>query len=135
MHRFVVAASVLVLMFARGAVAQLDSAATIAKAEAILKGLQDGRFADVVAEFNPVMANAIPEGRLRDVWASLTDQFGAVKSVDERRSGELKGFRAAELILTFEKERLVQRVVFDSDGKIAGLAYQPASMALLPPTK
>ena len=65
----------------------------------------------------------------------MTDQFGAVKSVDERRSGELKGFRAAELILTFEKERLVQRVVFDSEGKLAGLAYQPASMALLPPTK
>ena len=77
------------------------------------------------------MEKAIPEERLRGVWEMLSAQFGAVKSIDERRSGELKGFRAVELILAFEKERVVQRVVFDGDGKIAGLAYQPASMAVL----
>ena len=112
-------------------IAQPDSA-MIGKAEAVLKNLQDGRYADVVKEFNPVMEKAIPEERLRAVWEMLSAQFGAVKSIDERRSGELKGFRAVELILAFEKERVVQRVVFDGDGKIAGLAYQPASMALLP---
>ena len=81
------------------------------------------------------MEKAIPEERLRGVWEMLSAQFGAVKSIDERRSGELKGFRAVELILAFEKERVVQRVVFDGDGKIAGLAYQPASMAVLPAAK
>jgi hypothetical protein len=39
------------------------------------------------------------------------------------------------LILTFEKERVVQRVVFENDGKVAGLVFQPVSMALLPPPK
>jgi len=39
------------------------------------------------------------------------------------------------LILTFEKERVVQRVVFDNDEKVAGLVYQPVSMAVLPPAK
>jgi hypothetical protein len=63
----------------------------------------------------------------------MRGQFGALKSIDERRTGELKGLRAAELILTFEHERVVQRAVFDNDGKVAGLLYQPASMALLPP--
>jgi hypothetical protein len=29
----------------------------------------------------------------------------------------------------------VQRVVFDNDGTVAGLVYQPVSMALLPPPK
>jgi Protein of unknown function (DUF3887) len=110
--------------------AQPDSA-NIGKAEAVLKNLQDGRYAEVVKEFNPAVEKAIPEERLRAVWEMLSAQFGAVKSIDERRSGELKGFRAVELILAFEKERVVQRVVFDGDGKIAGLAYQPASMAVL----
>jgi hypothetical protein len=32
-----------------------------------------------------VMAKAIPEERLRSVWQTLTEQFGAVKSIDERR--------------------------------------------------
>ena len=112
--------------------AQSDPAA-IGKAEAVLKNLQDGRFGDVVKDFNSVMEKAIPEARLRAVWEMLTAQFGALKSIDERRSGELKGFRAVELILSFERERVVQRVVFDADGKIAGLAYNPADMAALPP--
>ena len=135
MNRFCIATCVVVLLLGSGVVAQLDSAATIAKSEAILKNLQDGKLADVFREFNPVMAKAIPEEKLRSVWDTMSAQFGALKSIDERRSGELKGLRAAELILTFEKERVVQRVVFDNDGKVAGLVYQPVSMALLPPTK
>jgi hypothetical protein len=124
------------LLFVVGPIvfAQTDSA-TIGKAEAVLKNLQDGRYGEVVKEFNPVMEKAIPEERLRAVWEMLTAQFGSVKSIDERRSGELKGYPAVELILTFEGERVVQRVVFDGDGKIAGLAYQPANLAALPPPK
>lgn len=124
------------LLFVVGPIifAQTDSA-TIGKAEAVLKKLQDGRYGEVVKEFNPVMEKAIPEEKLRGVWEMLAAQFGAVKNIEERRSGELKGYRAVELILAFERERVVQRVVFDGDGKIAGLAYQPASMALLPSAK
>ena len=135
MNRFGISTCVAVLLLGSGVVAQLDSAATLAKSEAILKNLQDGKFADVFREFNPVMAKAIPDEKLRAVWDAMSAQFGVLKSIDERRSGELKGLRAAELILTFEKERVVQRVVFDNDGKVAGLVYQPASMALLPPAK
>ena len=124
----------LLLVFGSLVFAQSDSAA-IAKAEAILKSLQDGKFAEIVAQFDPTMAKAIPEERLRTVWQSLTEQFGAVKSIDERRSGELKGYRAVELILTFEREQVVQRMVLDGEGRIAGLAYQPASMAALPAAK
>jgi hypothetical protein len=108
---------------------------TIEKAEAVLKNLQDGRFAEVVSQFDPVMAKAIPEEKLRGVWETMATQFGAVKSIDERRTGEMKGYQAVELILTFEKERVVQRVVFGKDGRIAGLAFQPASMAMLPAAK
>ena len=114
--------------------ARPDSSA-IVKAEALLKNLQDGKFADVVNDFNSVMVKAIPEERLRAVWEMLTAQFGAVKSIDERRSGEIKGLRAVELILSFDRERVVQRIVFDADGKIAGLAYNPATMAVLPAAK
>jgi hypothetical protein len=77
----------------------------------------------------------MPEEKLRGVWEMLTAQLGAVKSIDERRSGEMKGYRAVELIVTFENAQVVQRAVFDGDGKIAGLAYQPASMATLPAAK
>jgi hypothetical protein len=107
----------------------------VARAETLLKNLQGGRYAEVVKEFNATMVQAIQEEKLRGVWEAMTAQFGAVKSIDERRSGELKGYRAVELILTFERERIVQRVVFDAEGKIAGLAYNPANMAMLPAAK
>ena len=92
------------LLFVIGTIvsAQTDSA-TIGKAEAVLKNLQDGRYAEVVKEFNPAMEKAIPEERLRAVWEMLTAQFGSVKSIDERRSGELKGYRAVELIAGLRK--------------------------------
>jgi hypothetical protein len=44
------------LVFGSIVFAQSDSAA-IAKAEAILKDLQNGRFAEIVAQFDPTMAN------------------------------------------------------------------------------
>ena len=122
------------LVLAPVVLAQSDSA-LIGRAEALLKNLQGGRYAEVVKEFNATMVQAIPEERLRAVWEMLSAQFGAVKSIEERRSGELKGLQAVELILAFERERVVQRVVFGADGNIAGLAYNPANMAMLPAAK
>ena len=134
MKRLAVAIYALLLLVSSTVLAQPD-AALVGKAEAVLKNLQGGRFADVVKEFNPAMTDAMPEEKLRGVWEMLTAQLGAVKSIDERRSGEMKGYRAVELIVTFENAQVVQRAVFDGDGKIAGLAYQPASMASLPAAK
>ena len=134
MKRVGVAVSALLFACSSSTLAQSDSA-LIGRAEALLKNLEAGRFADVVKEFDPKMAAAIPEDRLRAVWEMLTAQFGAIKGIEERRSGDLKGLQAVELILAFERERLVQRVVFGTDGRIAGLAYNPANMAMLPPTK
>ena len=134
MKRVGMAMSALLLACSSSVLAQSDSA-LIARAETLLKNLQAGRYADVVKEFDPKMVQAIPEDRLRAVWEMLTAQFGAVKSIEERRSGELKGLQAVELILAFERERVVQRVVFGADGKIVGLAYNPATMAMLPAAK
>jgi hypothetical protein len=132
--RFGIAVSALLLACSPIVLAQSDST-TIGRAEALLKNLQAGKFAEVVKAFDPKMAAAIPEERLRAVWEMLTAQFGAVTSIEERRSGEIKGLQAVELILAFEKERVVQRVIFGTDGKIAGLAYNPANMAILPAAK
>jgi hypothetical protein len=115
--------------------AQLTDAAAIAKAEAVLKNLQDDNAAEVFKEFDEKMAQAISEARLQAVWQSMVGKFGVVKSIDERRVGSLKGLQAVELMLTFDNEKVVQRVVFTAAGQIAGLVFQPASMAVLPAVK
>ena len=70
------------------------------------------------------MAAAIPEERLRAVWEMLTAQFGAVKSVEERRSGEIKGLRAVELILAFEHGDTASCEV----SRTLGSAYLPSML-------
>jgi hypothetical protein len=117
------------------AFAQLTKEAAIAKAETILKNLQDGKTADVVKEFDARMAQDVPEAKLQPGFAALATQFGAFKSVSERREGLVKDRQTVELILVFEKETIVQRVVFDSAGKVSGLGFRPLSTAQLPPVK
>jgi hypothetical protein len=56
--------------------------------------------------------------------------------VNERREGRLDdGRHAVEIFLAFEKETIVHRIVFDSDGKGAGLVFRPASLSVLPAKK
>jgi Protein of unknown function (DUF3887) len=112
--------------------AQLTRDAAIAKAEAILKNLQDGKTGDIVKEFDTKMKEGLPEAKLQGAWSAVVGQFGAFKNIEGRREGQVRGRQAVELILAFEKQTIVQRTVFDGEGKVAGLVFQPLSNALLP---
>jgi hypothetical protein len=115
--------------------AQLAGESAIAKAEGILKNLQDGRMADIVKEFDDRLTKELPEAKLKPAWQALVSQFGAFKSVVERREGPMQGRQAVELILAFEKQTIVHRTVFDDDGKVAGLVFRPLDGAVLPANK
>jgi hypothetical protein len=123
------------LLVAAPAVAQLTRDAAIAKAETVLKNLQDGKTAEIVKEFDARMARDLPEDRLKSAWPGLVKQFGAFKTIGERREGQMEGRQAVELFLAFEKETIVHRTVFDAEGKIGGLVFRPAASAVLPPGK
>jgi len=115
--------------------AQLAKEAAIAKAEAILKNFQDGKTADILKELDARMTKELPEAKVKPVWPALVAQFGAFKAINERREGPMEGRQAVELILSFEKETILQRVVFDGEGKVAGLVFQPTTSAVLPANK
>jgi hypothetical protein len=117
------------------ALAQLSSEAAVAKAEAIFRNFQEGKTADIVKEFDARMAAEVPEEKLKPMWPAFTAKFGAFKGIDERREGQLEGRQAVELFLSFEKEKVLQRVVFDNEGKVAGLVFRPVSASLLPAKK
>ncbi len=114
---------------------QLSRDVAIAKAETILQHLRDGKTADIVKEFDARMTQDLPEDRLKTAWPGVVQKFGAFKGVTERREGQVEGRQAVELILAFEKETIVQRVVFDKDGKVSGLVFRPLSLAALPASK
>ena len=115
--------------------AQLATADAIARAEGILKNFQDGKTADIVKEFDARMTQELPEAKVKPVWPGLVAQFGAFTGITERREGRMDGRQAVELILSFEKNTIVQRVVLDNDGKVAGLVFRPVAFAVLPANK
>ena len=127
--------ALLLALAAAPASAQLAKDAAVKKSEAILKNLQDGKTADIVKEFDATMTGALPEAKLKEVWVGLGDQVGAFKSVDDRREGMIQGIQAVELILSFEKAKLVMRTAFDKEGKVSGLFFQPVDKAVLPAGK
>jgi hypothetical protein len=114
--------------------AQLRRDAAIARAEALLKHLQDGRTADLVKEFDERLTNELPEAKLKPVWQGLVSQFGAFKGIAERREGPMQDRQAVEL-LSFEKQTIVHRTVYDSAGRVAGLVFRPLDGAVLPARK
>ena len=115
--------------------AQLSKEAAIAKAEAIFKDFQERRTAAIVKEFDARMAAEVPEEKLKPMWSAFTAKFGAFKGIGERREGQMEGRQAVELFLSFEKEKVLQRVVFDKDGTVDGLVFRPVSASVLPPNK
>jgi hypothetical protein len=128
-----IAIAMFVLVLCCPVFAQLAKDAAIAKSEAILRNLQDGKTADVVKEFDARMTQELPEAKLKPVWQALVAQFGAFKMINERREGQMQGRQAVELFLSFEKDTIIQRAVFDSEGKVAGLVFRPTALAVLPP--
>jgi Protein of unknown function (DUF3887) len=115
--------------------AQSSKEGAIAKADAILKNLQDDKAAEIAKELDSKLMAALPEEKLKGVWAGLVSQFGAFKNVNERREGRYQGRQAVELILAFEKQTIVMRTVFDGEGKVGGLVFRPLDMAVLPAGK
>jgi hypothetical protein len=117
------------------ALTQLSREVAVARTEGILRNFQEGRIAEIRKEFDARMLEALPEEKIKPVWPAMVAQFGAFKTITERREGEVRGRQAVELILAFEKETIVNRAVFDAEGKVAGLVFQPLANALLPPPK
>ena len=134
-HRVCLPALALLVVGVLPVGAQMARDAAIAKAEGLLKNLQEGKTADIVKAFDDRMAKDLPEDRLKSVWPALDAQFGAFKSVVERREGQMQGRQAVELILAFEKQTIVDRTVFDDAGRVTGLVFRPLDAAVLPPNK
>jgi hypothetical protein len=127
-----IAAVVVVAGLSAPSFAQLAKDTAIGKAEAILKNLQDGKTSDIVKEFDARLTKELPEAKVASAWSALVSKFGAFKNVTERREGKMEDRQAVELFVAFEKETIVQRVVFDSEGKVAGLVFRPANLSVLP---
>jgi Protein of unknown function (DUF3887) len=92
-------------------------------------------FADIEAseweaareDFGPKMLEAVSASRLADVWAQVIASIGRYESMGEPFTRALGERTIVELPLRFEAGEATGRVIFDSDGSVAGLFIRPAA--------
>ncbi len=92
--------------------------------------LEEGRFEDAAELFNEQMAEALPPQELEAAWNDLTGRVGEFKEITEVKVTEEEGYRVVYVTCDFAKTALDVKIVFDDDGKIAGLWFVPATEGL-----
>jgi alpha-beta hydrolase superfamily lysophospholipase len=109
--------------------AQLDAAS---HAQAVLASLAAKDFAGVEAQFTDRMKAALPAGGLEISWARMLTQAGAFKSCGATRVQSMPDMQVTVTPCEFERAKVDAQVVFDRDGKLAGLLFRPPSARSLP---
>ena len=101
-------------------------------AQAVLASLTAKEFATVEAQFNDKMKAALPAGALEISWTRLIAQAGSLKQCGVTRVQPIGDLQVTVTSCEFEHGMLDGQVVFDRDGKLAGLFFRPPS-ATSPP--
>jgi hypothetical protein len=96
------------------------------KAIAILADIAAGEWEAARAGFGPTMLEAVSAGRIADVWAQMAALIGGYESMGEPFMQALGDYTRVDIPLHFEAGDATGRVVFDSDGAVAGLFIRPA---------
>ena len=89
--------------------------------------LVDEDFAAAVTYFDDQMLNALPAADLKTAWAQVIDQAGDYQSELSRTQDMADGYDVVIATTQFQKTALNIRMVFDSDQRMAGLFFQPAT--------
>jgi dienelactone hydrolase len=88
--------------------------------------LVKGDFASAVARYDKTMKTALPEPKLREAWDSLQAQAGPFKKRLQTRVQKVGGYDVVLVTCEFERAKLDAKVVFNSQGEVAGLFFLPS---------
>ena len=106
--------------------------ALTAKAREFLFALEKGDYQSATRDFDATMLKVFGPDKIEAMWAKqLPAQVGAFKQQGPARREQLQGYEIVLITCSFEKALLDARVVFDKEGKIAGLNFVPPA----PPAK
>ena len=89
--------------------------------------LVDEDFAAAVTYFDDTMLKALPAADLKTAWAQVIDQAGGYRSAVSRTQEKADGYDVVIATTQFENAAVNIRMVFDSDQRMAGLFFQPAT--------
>jgi dienelactone hydrolase len=88
-----------------------------------------GKYAELYQAFTPVMQQSVSEDTLRTKVGPTLQNFGKVQSIGDPKVQLVGGSKLILIPIQFEKEAINFRITIDTDGKVAGLFFQPAAQA------
>jgi Protein of unknown function (DUF3887) len=95
------------------------------RAVEILAFLAEGRWEEARRDFNAQMSQRLDASRLADGWARMAGLVGTYERMGEPFAHRVADHTVVEIPLRFEAGEATGRVVFDEDGKVAGLWLRP----------
>ncbi|UCF04200.1 MAG: alpha/beta fold hydrolase [bacterium] len=101
----------------------------IGRATRFVELLRSGEYQEAVADFDETMKSVSPPGKLEETWKALIAQVGPLKRRTGVRQEPWKQYELVFVTCEFERALLDIKVVFDPEGRIAGMWFQPAQQA------
>ena len=87
----------------------------------VLEAWQSGRDDEIIAQFDDTMRAQLPPDRLAQTWPQLTALVGAYESCGDPIVRPFGEHTVVNVPMEFEGGAMTGRVVFDREGRIAGL--------------
>jgi hypothetical protein len=91
------------------------------KATQLMIDWVEARYDQATANFNQTMAERMTAGGLSDAWARLAGLVGRYEGMGEPAARQAGDLTIVDIPMSFEASEMKGRVVYDKDGKVAGL--------------
>lgn len=98
---------------------------SLEKTRHLLAAASAGDFEGAARDFSDAVRAALPPAALGQTWAAIAQQVGALVAVQGIDCHAEQGMTVCLAHLVFARAELVARVVFDGEGRVAGLLFQP----------
>jgi uncharacterized protein len=96
-----------------------------AAATAFIGQMAAGDFAGAESAFDARLKEALPPDALAKMWKSLEAQAGPYQRCESTHAEKVEGLDLVIAACTFERGALDTKVVFNREGRIAGLSFAP----------
>jgi uncharacterized protein len=100
-------------------------APVITSAKHVLQQIAAGQFDSVEAQYDEQMSASLAPGKLASAWSTLLESGGSFNSVAAATVTKVQTYDVVILVCMFQKGPIDAQIVFDSEGKLAGLYFRP----------
>jgi dienelactone hydrolase len=94
-----------------------------ASAKTFVEFLYSGKYSNAEARFDSVMAKAMTTDALKSTWEQVEKPAGNYLNKMSTQKGNLQGYDYVVVTTQHENRNILTRVVFDSQGKVAGIQF------------